>query len=61
MTRLDTHATLIQLAEAFDRLRLRVADHLSTAEEGAFLGLICALEEVIERLPTPGETEDSRP
>lgn len=63
MTRLDLIATLRHLSEEFDRLRLAVADRLTTPEEGVFLGLIFALEETIAGLPTMRDTpcEDHAP
>lgn len=59
MTRLDLCKALTHLAEEFDRQRLNIADRLTTPEEAALLGLIFALEEIIERLPTLAQ-EDTR-
>lgn len=56
MTRLDLFTTLTHLSEEFDRLRLAVAERLTTPEEAAFLGLIFALDETIETLPTIRDT-----
>ena len=42
MTRLDLLRSLSHLAEEFHRLRLGVADRLTTAEEGAFGPRVCA-------------------
>ena len=56
MTRLDLFTTLTHVTAEFDRLRLAVADRSTTPEEAALLGLIFALEEAIEGLPTLEET-----
>ena len=59
MTHLALFQALTHITEEFDRLRLSVADRLETHEEAAFLGLIFALEEIIERLPTLAHEEDT--
>lgn len=51
--------SLRHIAAEFDRLRLSIADRLSTHEEAALLGLIFALEALTDRLSMPAEGADA--